>query len=62
MDLRAGTAVLCITILIAGRHGIMETATTIYITGYVRQSQTGHETSHAEITLTGQCISSVLLF
>lgn len=62
MDLRAGTVVLFITILIAGRHGIMENATTIYLTGYVRQSQARHETSHAEITLTGQCMCVCFFF
>lgn len=54
MDLRVGTVVLFITMLKPGGRGIMETATTICITGYVRQSQARHETSQIEITLTGQ--------
>lgn len=55
-DLRVGTVLLFIPMLIPGRHGTMETARTIYITGYVRWSQARHE-SQLEITITGQIIS-----
>lgn len=56
MDLRVGTVVLFITMLKPGGHGIMETAVTICITGYVRQSQARYETSQVEMALTAQCM------
>lgn len=51
LDLRVGTVLLLIAMLIPLGHGIMETAVTIYYTGYVRWSQAKHS-----ITITGQII------
>lgn len=59
MEFRVGTVLLFFTMMISSKHGIMETATTIYLTGYVRWSQSRHETSGGEITKSGQIICVV---